>query len=120
MMTVDDEIKQRAGQIRELLLKSCLKEALEQIRIQMSGLSDWSITSVFEDIERSYRYMLHYFSQGSPDIHRAEVYRQLVRRTLLLNDDILQARLQPKSMLLYYQHMRTRMLRHNTIDGLRA
>lgn len=120
MMTVDDEIKQRAGQIRELLLKSCMKEALEQIRIQMSGLSDWSITSAFEDIERSYRYMLHYFSQGSPDIHRAGVYRQLVRRTLLLNDDILQARLQPKSMLIYYQHMRTRMLRHNTIDGLRA
>lgn len=99
-MGVEEDIKNRAQHIRELLLGAHLKEALEQIQAQMSGVADWGASSRFEDIDRSYRYMLQYYSQGSPDEHRNEVYRQLVRRALLLNDDVLQARLQPTSMLL--------------------
>ena len=106
-MSVEEDIKKRAKHIRELLLQAHLKEALELIQNQMSGVTDWSASSRFEDIDRSYRYMLQYYSQGSPDEHRSEVYRQLVRRALLLNDDVLQARLQPESMLLYYQHLRS-------------
>ncbi len=118
-MGVEEDIKKRAQHIRELLLSAHLKEALEQIQAQMSGISDWSASSRFEDIDRSYRYMLQYYSQGSPDEHRNEVYRQLVRRALLLNDDVLQARLQPTSMLLYYQHLRSTQSRTENIEGLR-
>ena len=118
-MSVEEDIKKRAQHIRELLLQAHLKEALEQIQAQMSGVTDWSASSRFEDIDRSYRYMLQYYSQGSPDEHRNEVYRQLVRRALLLNDDVLQARLQPESMLLYYQHLRSRLSRTENIEGLR-
>lgn len=118
-MGVEEDIKKRAQHIRELLLNAHLKEALEQIQAQMSGVADWSASSRFEDIDRSYRYMLQYYSQGSPDEHRNEVYRQLVRRALLLNDDVLQARLQPESMLLYYQHLRSRLSRTENIEGLR-
>lgn len=92
-MTADENLKQRAAQIKNLLMASRLKEALEQIRIQMTGVSDWAATSRFEDIERSYNYMLQYFGQGSPDEHRTELYHQLIRRALLLNDEVLQARL---------------------------
>ena len=118
-MSVEEDIKKRAKHIRELLLQAHLKEALELIQNQMSGVTDWSASSRFEDIDRSYRYMLQYYSQGSPDEHRSEVYRQLVRRALLLNDDVLQARLQPESMLLYYQHLRSRLSRTENIEGLR-
>ena len=118
-MSVEDDIKSRSKHIRELLLQAHLKEALEQIQAQMAGVSDWSASSRFEDIDRSYRYMLQYYSQGSPDEHRNEVYRQLVRRALLLNDDVLQAKLQPTSMLLYYQHLRSRLSRTETVEGLR-
>ena len=118
-MTVDEDLKQRAAQIKDLLLSSRLKEALERIQMQMAGVSDWSVTSKYEDIDRSYHYMLQYFGQGSPDEHRTELYRQLVRRALLLNDDVLQARLQPQSMLLYYQHLRSRLSRTENIEGLR-
>ncbi|MBR5935241.1 MAG: tetratricopeptide repeat protein [Bacteroidaceae bacterium] len=112
-------MKKRAERIKELLLNSSLKEALEQIQAQMAGVTDWSILSRFEDIDRSYKYMLQYFSQGSPDDHRISVYHQLVRRSLILNDDVLQARLQPESMLLYYQHLRSRLSSSETIEGIR-
>ena len=118
-MIVEADLKKRAQRIRELLLSSSLKEALEQIQAQMAGVTDWSILSRFEDIDRSYRYMLQYFSQGSPDDHRISVYHQLVRRSLILNDDVLQARLQPESMLLYYQHLRSRLSSSETIEGIR-
>ena len=118
-MGADDDLKQRAVQIKDLLLSSRLKEALELIRVQMSGVTDWSVASRYEDIERSYNYMLQYYSQGSPDEHRTEVYRQLVRRAIILNDDVLQARLQPQSMLLYYQHLRSRLSRTENIESLR-
>ena len=118
-MTVDEDLKRRAAQIKELLLSSRLKEALEQIQMQMAGVTDWSVTSRYEDIDRSYNYMLQYFGQGSPDEHRTELYRQLVRRALLLNDDVLQARMQPESMLLYYQHLRSRLSRTETVEGIR-
>ena len=118
-MGADEDLKQRAAQIKDLLLSSRLKEALELIRAQMSGVTDWSVASRYEDIERSYSYMLQYYSQGSPDEHRTEVYRQLVRRAIILNDDVLQARLQPQSMLLYYQHLRSRLSRTENTEGLR-
>ena len=119
-MGVDEDLKKRAGRIRELLLGSSLKEALEQIQAQMAGVTDWSVLSRFEDIDRSYKYMLQYYSQGSPDDHRTSVYQQLVRRSLILNDDVLQARLQPESMLLYYQHARLRVASSETIEGIRT
>ena len=118
-MTADEDIKKRAAQIKDLLLNSRLKEALELIQVQMAGVSDWSVTSRFEDIDRSYRYMLQYFGQGSPDDHRTSLYHQLVRRSLILNDDVLQARLQPQSMLLYYQHARTCTACIETVDSIR-
>ena len=118
-MTVDEDLKRRAAQIKDLLLGSRLKEALERIQMQMAGVSDWSVTSRFDDIDRSYHYMLQYFGQGSPDEHRTDLYHQLIRRALLLNDDVLQARLQPQSMLLYYQHLRSRLSATGNIEGLR-
>ena len=118
-MVVDEDLKKRAQRIKELLLQDRLREALELIKTQMAGVSDWSVLSRFEDIESSYSFMLQYFSQGSPDEHRTEVYRQLIRRTLVLNDDVLQARLQPQSMLLYYQHLRSRLSRTENMEGIR-
>ena len=119
-MGVEDDIKKRAQRIKELLLSSSLKEALEQMQTQMAGITDWSVLSRFEDIDRSYKYMLQYFSQGSPDDHRISLYHQLVRRSLILNDDVLQARLQPQSMLLYYQHARMRVASSETIESIRT
>ena len=118
-MNADEDLKKRAQRIKELLLQNRLREALELIQVQMSGVTDWSVMSRFEDIERSYRYMLQYYSQGSPDEHRAQVYHQLVRRALLLNDDLLQVRLQTESMLLYYQHLRSRLSRAENMEGIR-
>ena len=117
-MNAEDEIRNRAHEIREMLLDSRLKDALELMQAQMNGVQDWSVTSRYEDMERSYRYMLQYFAKGSPDEHRNEVYRQLIHRAILLNDDILQARLQQSSMLLYYQHLRSRMSRNDTLENL--
>ena len=118
-MVVDEDLKKRSQRIRELLLQDRLREALELIKTQMASVTDWSILSRYEDIESSYSFMLQYFSQGSPDEHRTEVYRQLIRRALILNDDVLQARLQPESMLLYYQHLRSCLSRTENIEGLR-
>lgn len=118
-MGVEEDIKKRALRIKELLLGSSLKEALEQMQTQMAGVSDWSVISRYEDIDRSYKYMLQYFSQGSPDEHRTELYRQLVRRALLLNDEMLRVRMQPQSMLLYYQHLRSCQSRTETIESIR-
>lgn len=117
-MSLEDDIRLRAGQIRSLLLDSRLREALELIYIQMNGVTDWAVVSQYEDLDRSYRYMLQYFRQGAGDEHRHHMYTQFLRRALILNDDVLQARLHPGSMLLYYQHRRSRLSRNDSMESL--
>lgn len=115
---MEDDIRMRAGQIRSLLLESRLREALELIYLQMNGMTDWSVVSQYEDLDRSYRYMLQYFRQGAGDEHRHQMYTQFLRRALILNDDVLQTRLHPTSMMLFYQHRRSRMSRNDSIESL--
>lgn len=119
-MTDGEDPKQQSDHIRNLLLHERLREALEQMQSLMSGVSDWSVISKYEDIKRSYSYMLQYYRQGFPDQHRSELYRQLIRRSIILNDDILQVRQQPLSMLLYYQHLRSTQTRRESIEVLRS
>ena len=42
-MVVDEDLKKRAQRIKELLLQDRLREALELIKTQMAGVSDWSV-----------------------------------------------------------------------------
>ncbi len=115
---MEEDIRMRARQIVTLLLESRLREALELVYVQMNGVTDWSVVSQYEDLDRSYRYMLQYFRQGAGDEHRNQMYAQFLRRALILNDDVLQARLHPTSMMLFYQHRRSRMSRNDSIESL--
>lgn len=97
----------RLWKITRLLLKNrCLKQAIEMMRQQLTGIQDWSLTSRLDEIETSYGFMLQYFRQGVEDQGRMAMYTQLLGKSLLLNDDIRSAVLYPTSSFLIYQEKR--------------
>lgn len=108
-----NNIRNQATEIKQLLLDNRLKEALEKAGILMEGITDWSVTSRYEELDMSYKYMMRYFSMGRPDNQRNALYNQLISRTLLLTDDIMRQRLLKDDMSLYFQHSRLDSVRRN-------
>ena len=93
-------------QILGLLLEGRLGEALQLIGVQINDVTDWHVTSEFENLSTSYNYMLQYFGQGVPDAERSNLFKQLTGRAILLNDDAYIQSLLPSSTLLYFQARR--------------
>ena len=110
---MEKEVRKSADEIKQLLLDNRLKESIEKMGILMDGVTEWSVTSRYEELDMSYRYMMQYFSTGRPDAHRAELYNKLKSTALLLTDDILRQRSIKTGMSLYYQHCRLDSVRHN-------
>lgn len=92
--------------IKNLLMSSQLGKAIQLLGAEIALINDWQITSDFDSISMEYRYMLQYFGQGVEDSKRSTLYRHLVGRSLLLNDDVLCSLKLPISMLLIDQARR--------------
>ena len=93
-------------QILGLLLEDRLGEALQLIGVQINDVTDWHVTSEFENLNTSYNYMIQYFGQGVPDAARSNLFKQLIGRAILLNDDAYIQSMLPSSTLLYFQARR--------------
>ena len=104
-----------------LLLKGrCLKQAIENMRRQLSDLQEWSLSSRLDEIETSYSYMLQYFRQGVSDTGRIEMHNRLIGKAILLNDDIRSAILCPTSSSQLYQEKRRQQAQTMTYRELDA
>lgn len=89
-------------------MDSQLGKALQLLSTEITQLTEWQITSDFDNISMEYRYMLQYFGQGVEDSKRDSLYRQLVGRSLILNDDVLCCIQMPTSMFLIDQARRSK------------
>ena len=108
-MSAVPDISAKCDRIHYLLVNYHLEKALQQIKSLLSGISDWEIVSEYENINTAYGYMLQYFGEGVPDEGRETLYRQLIKRTILLNDEICIQLMLPASQLLMFQKRRQRM-----------
>lgn len=107
-MSKEQEITNRANKISSLLIESRLKEALILLKEQINEISDWSISSRFEELNISYSYMLQYFGQGIKDDKRESLYRSLIANTYLLSDDALRVSLINNSQSVFYRQLRNK------------
>jgi tetratricopeptide (TPR) repeat protein len=105
-MSKEQEITNRANKISNLLIESRLKEALNLLGEQINEISDWSVSSRFEEINIAYSYMLQYFGQGIKDDKRESLYRSLIGKTYLLSDDALRVYLVNNSQSVFYRQLR--------------
>lgn len=119
-MTEEEKINRTASEIRQLVKESRLKEALDKLQVQMSGVTDWQLVSRTDDLVSQYGYMLRYFSEGVQDDARHSLYSKLLSQTILLNDEVLRARLIPCSMKLQYQYLRSNAAHGISVAGLRV
>src|SRR5574344_2019752 len=105
-MSKEQEIINRANKISILLIESRLKEALNLLGEQINEISDWSVSSRFEELNIAYSYMLQYFGQGIKDDERESLYRSLIGKTYLLSDDALRVSLINNSQSVFYRQLR--------------
>lgn len=105
-MSKEQEIINRANKISILLIESRLKEALNLLGEQINEISDWSVSSRFEELNIAYSYMLQYFGQGVKDNQRESLYRSLIGKTILLSDDALRVALINNSQSIFYRQLR--------------
>lgn len=105
-MSKEQEIVNRANKISNLLIESRLKEALYLLEEQINEISDWSVSSRFEEVKIAYSYMLQYFAQGVKDDQRESLYRRLIGKTILLSDDALRVALINNSQSIFYRQLR--------------
>ncbi|HZK03516.1 MAG TPA: tetratricopeptide repeat protein [Bacteroidaceae bacterium] len=105
-MIKEKDVVLRKKQIFSLLLDSRLKEALELLRIQIDLSNNWHLKARFDELTIAYTYMLQYFRQGVPDTQRVALYKRLIKKTIILNDDTIQTILLNISNTLYYQTKR--------------
>ena len=110
---MEKNIRKEAAEIKKMLLAKRLKESLEKIGVLMDGVTDWSVTSRYDELNMSYSYMMKYFSIGRPDAHREALYNKLMASALLLTDDVVRQRLFKTDMSLYFQHTRLDAVRNN-------
>lgn len=119
LMATDTDIKQKALQIKELLLQSRLKDSLDLLDTLTFDIQDWSVVSKSDEIKSSYRYMLQYFAQSSSDEGRQQLFNTLRRDTLLLTDDVVRTKLQSMDMTLYYQYIRSHAQQDLSVGTIR-
>lgn len=105
-MSKEQEIVNRTNKISNLLIESRLKEALHLLEEQINEISDWSVSSGFEEVNIAYSYMLQYFGQGVKDNQRESLYRSLIGKTILLSDDALRVALINNSQSIFYRQLR--------------
>lgn len=73
-------------EIKDLIYKHKLKEALEKLQEYASSTDNWQIKSDIESLKTTYGLMLQYTSQGMNDPKRKEMYNQLLRKAYILNE----------------------------------
>lgn len=102
--------KERIAEINRLVLSYItngrLKEAIEILKEDIDELQDWSLRTRFNQMETSYKYMLEYLREGTPDPTREDIYKKLTGECVLLNDLISIARQTEHSTTVFCQNRR--------------
>ncbi len=92
--------------IRKKIANMELKEAMEGIRELAADGQNWSLSQQLDELEKNYRYMLHYFLTGNKDPEQKNIYRKLIRDLYIVADDTATELLLRESSTLFYDKMR--------------
>lgn len=102
-------------QILQHLSKRQLKQAFELLMKLTVNTRDWQASENLNDLETNYKYMLHYFFEGSEDPERENVYNALLRSLYELTDDSADELLKIDSPNLFYDKVRIAELNPTSI-----
>lgn len=88
------------------LSKRQLKNAFKVLKSLSGNLQDWQMTEKLNELERNYKFMLHYLFEGTQDAERENVYRNLLRALYEITDDISDELLKVESSNIFYERLR--------------
>lgn len=93
------------------LSKRQLKNAFKSLMSLAANIQDWHTSEKLSELERNYKFMLHYFFEGVEDAERQNVYRNLLRSLYELTDDISDELLKIESSNIFYDKSRFQALK---------
>lgn len=102
-----NRIKEFRSTIDNLLRKSHISEAFEELRNTARSLNAWHINDRIEKAEQSYGFMLRYMIEGVNDPSRNEVFHALKREIATLRDILTRDMALPDTPTLYYNTLRS-------------
>lgn len=88
-------------EIHLFLEKQELKNVFDTLRILIAELREWNTNEQLDELENTYKIMLHYMQNGTEDPERNNVYEGLLRSVYNLIDDV-QIKFQIKNSPKFY------------------
>ncbi len=89
-----------------------MKNAFKYLINLSVNLQDWQISERLNELERNYKFMLHYLFEGIEDTERENVYRNLLRSLYELTDDVSDELLKVESSNIFYERLRIHSLKN--------
>jgi len=107
MLKTPREITDFHRNINKYIYNNEIKEAFDNLQLLIQDTQAWELTTQLEELEMSYRYMLQYFMNDSPDPGRESVYKRIKASLYKLVDDATFFFMQQQATGNYYQLVRT-------------
>lgn len=112
-----DKNQIRHDKIKSLLSKGRLNDSFRLLRKLNSAQTDSKISDRLNNLEQTYRYMIHYLVEGFPDDGREGVLSDIVSELHYINDLILRNSVLPASEDIYSSALRFENIRKATLEG---
>lgn len=77
---------QRRSHIEKLLDSGRIRQAATEMTATANELSDWRLRDSLRHTEDTYKYMLHYFTEGASDKGRERMYSSITEEMRTIND----------------------------------
>ncbi|MDR3260874.1 MAG: hypothetical protein LBT78_03470, partial [Tannerella sp.] len=104
------EIQRACTQITDTLNDGALKTAFDLLQNLISGSQAYSFQNRLNELQETYRYMLHYYAEGAKDPMQEQIYATVRTDAYELTDRIKHQLLTAESPLVYYANKRTSSL----------
>lgn len=105
------EIQETLTDINMYIGKRQLKDAFDNIKLFLKDQKNWALSENLAELEKNYRYMIHYFIKGNKDPQQRNIYNQLLRQTYALAQDAAENLCLQTSATLFFEKTRLTLLR---------
>lgn len=110
------QIKEHFQNVNHLLANKQLKQALDELGSFVKDVPEWNLHNLFDEIQTAYRYMLKYFRQNINDPQQTRLHTELIRKTYVLNEQLMTAQFELQSSELYYSTKREQKQNQHSIS----
>lgn len=116
-MTVT-EISDKYTAIKRLIADNNLAEVFPMLEMLIENVSDYLLREELDSIRNTYGMMLHYYLQGSDDSKRQEMYNDILKRIVELNNRVNYRLMAVYASSEYFSAVRKFKLSPATLDNL--